>query len=665
MFSHLKNLTTMEKYSKKELQDTVVKQQSELARYKSRLADLVAAHKCLLKEKEILESSLKSISQSKSKKSEDETSTSSQDTTSSAAEKTEVESCANQTTDEETSKLSTLMNSLATLSEEKSKMEAAFQADKKQLRAEKLQFENTIKELQQQLEHETRAHLSEMENFKSKLIIERHQREMEHNDHGVMIRELQKVVSEERSKREKTEGTIENLKSELRSSQLSLQQAKKENSDLKAQLDEHKEKLKFNNQNSGATALKLQQELSELKKQHIQSSIKEQEKIQEAEEKSRRLAAAHEERVVNLEARVAELSQTIGIYDRLRQSDQIAIDKLKERLIQLEMEHGEEKSDSNMDDLISKVRHIKNLMGATNLTSEKSVDIKALLSEIIQDNSNAIEVHKQCQEEFEQLKDQFESYKKQVEFAQRPNSPSYRVENNSREQELCDQIRKLKERINNLHNQIDGLEKSHNKELENRNQVLMSEKSRHKERLAAAEALWRSHILTLETQMAKQRERALNLVKEKDEEIAELKDSLNTLIPKQFSADKIGSDGEGVVLHYSEEVARRDVELSRLRKTKLELEAELRDVRREMSQLAAHDQHLSSLLKHQLQRFEQCQSREGANLEYLKNVVLSFLLSTDSGSKGHMLNAITAVLKFTDAEKSKITQSSWWFKPSN
>lgn len=64
------------------------------------------------------------------------------------------------------------------------------------------------------------------------------------------------------------------MKSELRSSQLSLQQAKKENSDLKAQLDEHKEKLKFNNQNSGATALKLQQELSELKKQHIQSSIK-------------------------------------------------------------------------------------------------------------------------------------------------------------------------------------------------------------------------------------------------------------------------------------------------------------------------------------------------------------------------------------------------------
>jgi hypothetical protein len=33
--------------------------------------------------------------------------------------------------------LTTLMNSIATLSEEKSKMEASFQADRKQMRAEK------------------------------------------------------------------------------------------------------------------------------------------------------------------------------------------------------------------------------------------------------------------------------------------------------------------------------------------------------------------------------------------------------------------------------------------------------------------------------------------------------------------------------------------------
>lgn len=41
------------------------------------------------------------------------------------------------------------------------------------------------------------------------------------------------------------------------------------------------------------------------------------------------LAATHEERVANLEARLAELSQSVGSYDRLRQDDQGAIFRLK------------------------------------------------------------------------------------------------------------------------------------------------------------------------------------------------------------------------------------------------------------------------------------------------------------------------------------------------
>lgn len=57
--------------------------------------------------------------------------------------------------------------------------------------------------------------------------------------------------------------------------------------------------------------------------------IKEQERACEAEERARSLAVLHEERVANLEARLAELSTTVGNYDRLRQSDQQAIDKLK------------------------------------------------------------------------------------------------------------------------------------------------------------------------------------------------------------------------------------------------------------------------------------------------------------------------------------------------
>jgi hypothetical protein len=59
--------------------------------------------------------------------------------------------------------------------------------------------------------------------------------------------------------------------------------------------------------------------------------MKEQKRASDAEERARRLAAIHEERVANLEARLAELSETVGNYDRLRQQDQTAIHKLKVR----------------------------------------------------------------------------------------------------------------------------------------------------------------------------------------------------------------------------------------------------------------------------------------------------------------------------------------------
>jgi hypothetical protein len=59
--------------------------------------------------------------------------------------------------------------------------------------------------------------------------------------------------------------------------------------------------------------------------------LKEQKRATDAEERARQLAALHEERVANLEERLAELSETVGNYDRIRQQDQLAIQKLKVR----------------------------------------------------------------------------------------------------------------------------------------------------------------------------------------------------------------------------------------------------------------------------------------------------------------------------------------------
>lgn len=55
----------------------------------------------------------------------------------------------------------------------------------------------------------------------------------------------------------------------------------------------------------------------------------EQRRAKEAEDRARHLAAVHEERVANLESHLAELSESVGSYDRVRQQDQLAIQKLK------------------------------------------------------------------------------------------------------------------------------------------------------------------------------------------------------------------------------------------------------------------------------------------------------------------------------------------------
>lgn len=49
----------------------------------------------------------------------------------------------------------------------------------------------------------------------------------------------------------------------------------------------------------------------------------------EAKEDARQLAEAHEKRVASLESRLAEFSERIGSYDRLRQQDLATVSKLK------------------------------------------------------------------------------------------------------------------------------------------------------------------------------------------------------------------------------------------------------------------------------------------------------------------------------------------------
>ena len=108
------------------------------------------------------------------------------------------------------------------------------------------------------------------------------------------------------------------------------------------------------------------------------------------------------------------------------------------------------------------------------------------------------------------------------------------------------------------------------------------------------------------------------------------------------------------ILHYSQELARKEVQVSTSRRKVLELEATLRERQREMVHIKEKQKEEIKTLQAQIARLEACKSREGANLEYLKNVFINYLTTSDASSKRHMLNAISTVLRFTQEELSKV-----------
>lgn len=145
-------------------------QKEQLSRYETRLKDVVNAYKGLLKEKEALKEALGSVSNNSKGGTEEKV-------------------------DQNVDQKLTLMNSLATLSAEKSRLEQTFLLDKRNLKHEMTVKDKAIKELEEIIRtFESRSSL-ETENFKSKLIVEKHEREKEQTNSMLMIRELQMLLN--------------------------------------------------------------------------------------------------------------------------------------------------------------------------------------------------------------------------------------------------------------------------------------------------------------------------------------------------------------------------------------------------------------------------------------------------------------------------------------
>lgn len=605
------------------------------------------------------------------------------------------------------------MNSLATLSAEKSKMEASFQADKKALRQELKVKEKTITELQEKVQAATAQTKLEVEKVKSKLIIERHEWEKESNNQMLMIRELQKLLSDERHLKENIEMQLNDLKMQFSKSGNSdsghIKELTNELEQTKKKLKELQNKSTSSKRSSSPSAenviKQLQSELINLKKQQAATIQSEQQRANRAEERNKHLAAVHEDRVANLENRLAELSTTIGSYDRLRQIDQETILRLKEKLAQCVRTTSITTPDSNtnenqtnkytnwtVNELMNEILLLKNILLMENNKLERPIDltkIYAALSGSTLSSLNANDKSCDCSERTKTLLIENQDHLREIERLKE----TIDVQKNH--------IKTLQAKVEVLNRNIDEQEE----ELRNKNQdfknELRKERTEWKENISNLEMEFRTKQAELELQLQKQRERSLTLLEEKENEIKSLKTSFdifmvprNTKTQHQQNHDentniiddeksrrskKLSSssyistimseaDDESVIsnsagegpsterkdsmhmLHYVHELSRKEVEINTLRKARHLAETTLRQALQDKA--AAQEELYDKIgtLEEQVDRLERCKSREGENLEYLKNVVLSFIISSDADSKRHMINAIGAVLKFNPNE---------------
>ncbi|XP_050669694.1 GRIP and coiled-coil domain-containing protein 1 [Leptidea sinapis] len=621
----------MESLSKQELISTITKQADQIKRYEARLRDVVAAYKGLVKEKEALEISLKALNKTVS----------------------------NEVSDTGDS-VAALTLSLSTLTAEKARLEEAFQADKKVTRDK---YENIITTMREETKMLVQQHLTEVNNLKAKISYEIQEREKERADHAAMLKELHVKLNDERKTKERLEDNIVST-NEAQASQAELEKRVR---DLSSSLEASQRRLhraETRTVETPALLLRLQQKLALVEQSHSVAIREEQIKAKRAEEAARKICARQEERVALLEGKLAELSQTIGEYDLQRRRDQMVIQQLKDSLnIRIldrvasnagvdETQKSETDNDKLADTeylktLIDKVHILKKELIAENEKLGNPIDISTVF------NIDTYEdIHYRCKKDMETIRKEFESYK----ISAKSNE---NIDMESEMERLKSEIGVCNDKLEMYKTMLEQERQDKADAMKLQEEKLKNEQDYHKEIVSDL----RSRVQSLEKQVQTQRERYSTLLEETDNLIRSRNDRSRKVSSEESWKDgnALNDSGAGPgagsqphMLHYAHELARRQLDITQLRREKHSLEGLYRDCQREATIEKERFKEVIRTLKEEIDRLRRLQSREGANLEYLKNVVLAFLVSGDTAGRTHMLNAIAAVLHFTHAEKMMV-----------
>ncbi|NXG06784.1 GCC1 protein, partial [Sakesphorus luctuosus] len=733
--------------SRKELLETIEGQKQQLLRYQARLKDVVLAYKSLLKEKEALEASLRVLSvppgaeppvPGSGEPLDEQSSEHSEDSVGSEGRRDSVGSAGSRDTaasvgrsrgdagpeeDRPTAtaqraeeppgpdgdagdwerhvaqlkaQLATLTGALATVTQEKSRMEASYQADKRQTRQE---LEEARAEAQG-LAQELGALREQLAHTRARLLAQQHEREREQGDHAEMLRELQELLRQERELRRDAELRVQQGREAPAERAQGHEQHVRQ---LSQELEQLRRELQGVREDSGRADPRIQQlqeEMAALKNHFQVQLVQEMKKTAQAEEQLRHRAQMEERRVADLEAQVSQVSELLGTYEKAKQKDQLVIQKLKDRIVQLDLEnktlaiaassrapgdiHGEE-ANLDVNVLKDKMEKLKKLLQAA--TGKGQADVEEPCEPELPRGSGDGEkaTAGYYQQELRQLKEEFERYKVRAQLVLK-NKSSKDINLAKELEEAQEQLAELKEKYVALQLASDDVERQHRQDVEAKKQELCQLQQLHRQELERCQLEYRERALRLEEELHKQRERALAVLAEKDQELEHLR---ALTLPHALQAsprgpldvtpgDPPGQDpsevlpqalqlppsSEPTFFLYAEQLARKEVEIAALRKHRHGLEGQLHQLRdRALAEQERHREEVSAL-QTQIQKHSRDRSREGANLEYLKNIVYRFLTLPDARGRQQTLTAILTILHFSPEEKQSIArhsaQGTWW-----
>ncbi|NXP28457.1 GCC1 protein, partial [Scytalopus superciliaris] len=577
----------------------------------------------------------------------------------------------------------TLTGALATVTQEKSRMEASYQGERRQMRQE-------LEEARAEGDRLGR----ELAETKGRLAAQQQERAREQGDHAEMLRELQELLRAERELRRDAELRLEQgREAPAEGHEQHARQLGQELEELRRELQGAREE----NGRADPRIQQLQEEMAGLKNHFQVQLVQEMKKTAQAEEQLRHRAQMEERRVAELEAQVSQVSELLGSYEKAKQKDQLVIQKLRDRIVQLDLEnktlaiaassrapgdvHGEE-ANLDVNVLRDKMEKLKQLLqAATGKSQEEPCEPE--LPRGSGDGEKATAGY--YQQELRQLKEEFERYKVRAQLVLK-NKSSKDINLAKELEEAQEQLAELKEKYVSLQLASDEAEGQRRRDAEAKQQELCRLQQVHRQELERCQLEHRERALRLEEELHKQRDRALAVLAEKDQELQHLR---ALTLPRALQASRSPPDAphgdppggrdasellpqalqlppssEPTFFLYAEQLARKEVEVAALRKHRHGLEVQLHQLRE--AALAQQEKHREEVaaLQGEIQKNSRDRSREGANLEYLKNIVYRFLTLPDARGRQQTLTAILTILHFSPEEKQSIArhsaQGGWW-----